>query len=56
MKFARITRNDGSQCARNCAVEMISWLREHGFRLHEVYNTEYDRDGRAIQADFLFAR
>jgi hypothetical protein len=38
------------------ADEVIAWLRERGFRLRGVHNLEYDRDGRAIQADFLFAR
>jgi FkbM family methyltransferase len=38
------------------ADEVIAWLRDRGFRLRGVHNTEYDRGGRAIQADFLFAR
>jgi FkbM family methyltransferase len=38
------------------ADEVIAWLRERGFKLRGVHNTEYDRGGRAIQADFLFAR
>jgi len=38
------------------AGEVIAWLRERGFRLRGVHNMDYDRDGRAIQADFLFAR
>jgi FkbM family methyltransferase len=38
------------------ADEVIAWLRERGFGLRGVHNTEYDRGGRAIQADFLFAR
>lgn len=38
------------------ADEVISWLRERGFRLRGVHNMDYARDGRAIQADFLFAR
>jgi len=38
------------------ADEVIAWLRERGFRLRGVDNTEYDRGGRSIQADFLFAR
>jgi FkbM family methyltransferase len=37
------------------ADEVIAWLRERGFRLQGVYNMSYDRSGRAIQADFLFA-
>jgi len=36
--------------------EVIAWLRERGFKLSGVYNMSYDREGRAIQADFLFAR
>jgi len=38
------------------ADEVISWLRMRGFSLRGVYNMAYDRDGREIQADFLFAR
>lgn len=38
------------------ADEVIAWLRERGFRLRGVHNTVHDRNGRAIQADFLFAR
>ena len=38
------------------ADEVVAWLRERGFGLRGVHNTEYDRGGRAIQADFLFAR
>jgi FkbM family methyltransferase len=38
------------------ADEVIAWLRERGFRLRGVHNMDYDRGGRAIQADFLFAR
>jgi FkbM family methyltransferase len=38
------------------ADEVISWLRERWFRLRGVHNMDYDRRGRAIQADFLFAR
>ena len=38
------------------ADEVIAWLRERGLRLVGVYNMARDRDGRAIQADFLFAR
>ena len=36
------------------ADEVIAWLREQGFVLVGVYNMSYDREGRAIQADFLF--
>lgn len=38
------------------ADELIAWLSEHGFRLCGVYNMTYDKQGRSIQADFLFAR
>ena len=38
------------------ADEVIAWLRERGLQLVGVYNMACDRDGRAIQADFLFAR
>jgi FkbM family methyltransferase len=38
------------------ADEVIAWLRDRRFRFRGVHNTEYDRGGRAIQADFLFAR
>lgn len=36
------------------ADEVIAWLRERGFMLVGVYNMNYDREGWAIQADFLF--
>ena len=38
------------------ADEVIAWLRERSFKLCGVHNVDYDRDGRAIQGDFLFAR
>ena len=38
------------------ADEVIAWLRERGFNLRGEHNTVHDRGGRAIQADFLFAR
>lgn len=38
------------------ADEVIAWLRERNFKLHCAHNTVHDRGGRAIQADFLFAR
>lgn len=38
------------------ADEVIAWLREHGFVLNGVYNMAYDRNGKAVQADFLFGR
>ena len=34
---------------------VIAWLRERGFVLQGVYNMAYDGEGRAVQADFLFA-
>jgi hypothetical protein len=37
------------------ADEVIAWLRERGLSLRGVHNMDYDRGGRAIQADFLFA-
>ena len=38
------------------ADEVIAWLWERSFKLCGVYNMIYDRTGRAVQADFLFAR
>jgi len=38
------------------ADEIIAWLRDRGFRLSGIYNLSYDRKGKAIQGDFLFAR
>ena len=38
------------------ADEVIAWLSTRGFNLQGEHNTVYDRDGRAIQADFLFTR
>lgn len=38
------------------APEVIDWLSRRGFRLRGVYNSVYDREGQAIQADFLFRR
>ncbi|MEW6169635.1 MAG: hypothetical protein AB1651_18375 [Pseudomonadota bacterium] len=38
------------------ADEVIAWLRERGLRLAGVYPMAYDERGRAVQADFLFAR
>lgn len=35
---------------------VIAWLRERGFNPQGEHNTVHDRGGRAIQADFLFAR
>jgi FkbM family methyltransferase len=36
------------------AHEVIDYLHCHDFHLTGVYHTHYDRDGRAIQADFIF--
>ena len=41
---------------QSLADEVNSWMRERGFKLHGEHNTVHDRGGRAIQADFLFAR
>ena len=38
------------------ADEVIAWLRERGLRLVGVYNLACDREGQAVQADFLFER
>lgn len=37
------------------ANEVIAYLRTHGFQLQGIYNMSYDRQGRAIQSDFLFS-
>lgn len=34
--------------------DIIAWLRNRGWRLSGTYNMTYDRQGRSIQADFLF--
>jgi len=36
------------------ADEVILWLKERNFRLRGVYNVFYDKEGQAIQGDFLF--
>ena len=36
------------------AHEVIDYLHRQGFCMTGVYNTHYDRDGMAVQADFLF--
>lgn len=36
------------------ADEVIDWLHDRGMRLAGVYNMACDREGRAVQADFLF--
>jgi FkbM family methyltransferase len=38
------------------ADEVLAHLREQGFRLAGIYNLAHDREGRAVQADFLFER
>ena len=38
------------------AADVIEWLSDRGFRINGIYNPSYDRDGLAIQADFLFQR
>ncbi len=38
------------------ADEVIAWLRERGFRLVGVYHLSYDKQGHAVQGDFLFSR
>ncbi|MHB8311541.1 MAG: FkbM family methyltransferase [Metallibacterium sp.] len=35
---------------------VIAWLRARGFGLLGAYNMANDRDGRVVQADFLFGR
>lgn len=36
------------------ADEIIDWLHDRSYRLVGIYNLSYDRDGIAIQGDFLF--
>lgn len=38
------------------AADVIDWLSSKGFRITGMYNPTYDREGLAIQADFLFRR
>lgn len=38
------------------AHQIISWLDERNFICSGVYNLSYDRNGLAIQGDFLFSR
>jgi FkbM family methyltransferase len=38
------------------AADVIKWLSERGFKIKGIYNSSYDNEGRAIQADFLFQR
>jgi FkbM family methyltransferase len=37
------------------AAEVIDYLSDHDFDMRGVYNVHYDSQGRAIQADMLFA-
>lgn len=36
--------------------DVIAWLRDRAWTLSGIYNMAYDRDGRSIQADFLFEK
>ncbi len=38
------------------ASEIVDWLSARGFNFTGIYNTYYDKTGRAIQGDFLFNR
>ena len=38
------------------AADVIDWLSNREFRISGMYNPAYDRDGKVIQADFLFRR
>lgn len=38
------------------ADEVVAWLRERDLLLNGVYNLTYDRNGRAVQGDFLFTK
>lgn len=39
---------------QSLASDVIAWLSGKGFCLRGVFNSAYDRDGQAVQADFLF--
>jgi len=41
---------------QSLAHEVIAWLGERGFRLIGAYHMSYDRNGHAVQGDFLFSR
>lgn len=41
---------------QSLAYEVISFLQERRFILKGIYNTYYDKNGIAIQADFLFQK
>ena len=34
--------------------EVVDWLFDRGFYIEGIYNTSYDGEGKAVQADFLF--
>jgi FkbM family methyltransferase len=38
------------------AHQVISWLYQRDFVLSGIYNVQYDKDGQAVQADFLFTQ
>ena len=38
------------------AHHVIEWLLPYGFSLSAIYNLSTDRQGQAVQADFLFSR
>lgn len=38
------------------AHDVIQWLVERSFKLSGVYNVCYDKNGRAVQVDFLFKK
>lgn len=38
------------------AWEVIDYMSKHGFYLAGIYNVSYDKDGVAIQADFLYRK
>jgi FkbM family methyltransferase len=41
---------------QSLAGDVIVWLGARGFNLCGIYHMSYDRNGAAVQADFLFAR
>lgn len=58
-RFARVYRECSFielYAGQALAVGVVAWLRERSFKLCGVYNMAYDRDGKAVQADFLFKR
>ena len=38
------------------AADVIDWLSGKGFQIKGIHNPVFDREGRAVQADFLFRR